>query len=364
MPAASIGSERLGECSLRVSLPSTVECLSATAVCVAKSPCVLRGRLRLVFRARLWPKTLCLFRSVRGHVRPALSVLSVSFMVGQTRAMSTNPGGSYYDRLGVPPDAPAAEIKRAFRRQMARCHPDKVQHLDRVFQDLAAQRAAELTEAYRVLLDPAARAAYDESLRRDAQRATPVAPPADREGTSPGPRDEPPDAAPDVDRPPAAPTPLDSCRRSGDEVIRRATMERLRDAIVEAFGAADATAVPGFDLSCSVVPRRGLFRKAEADLRLLARFVPRVDAGVVTETWPLAARAAAGTTGSTCVFLLGTELAPPAELASAIAGHRRHWRATWPLTIVPVSVRDWEALVPRDAPRAVRLVVDRLRRAS
>ena len=39
------------------------------------------------------------------------------------------PSKNHYDVLEVAPRAPADEIKRAFRAQIARYHPDKVQHL-------------------------------------------------------------------------------------------------------------------------------------------------------------------------------------------------------------------------------------------
>ena len=62
----------------------------------------------------------------------------------------------YYGLLGVAPAASADEVKRAFRQQIARYHPDKVQHLGQEFQAMAADRAAELTEAYRILSDEGA----------------------------------------------------------------------------------------------------------------------------------------------------------------------------------------------------------------
>ena len=49
---------------------------------------------------------------------------------------------SYYEMLDVVPTAPADEIKRAFRREIAKYHPDKVQHLGREFQEIAAAKAA------------------------------------------------------------------------------------------------------------------------------------------------------------------------------------------------------------------------------
>src|SRR5262249_61890878 len=71
---------------------------------------------------------------------------------------------NFYDLLSVPRDAPAEDIKKAFRREIARYHPDKVQHLGQEFQDMAAGIAADLTEAYRILMDPALRVKYDDDL--------------------------------------------------------------------------------------------------------------------------------------------------------------------------------------------------------
>src|ERR1043166_10342065 len=88
--------------------------------------------------------------------------------------------------LSLPPDAPSDEIKKAFRREIARYHPDKVQHLGKEFQDMAAGIAADLTEAYRILMDPALRAAYDGELKGSGGAAAP--PPAAPARTAPPPR--------------------------------------------------------------------------------------------------------------------------------------------------------------------------------
>ena len=48
---------------------------------------------------------------------------------------------NYYQLLEIAPAAPADEVKRAFRLQIARYHPDKVQHLGAEFQAMAAGRA-------------------------------------------------------------------------------------------------------------------------------------------------------------------------------------------------------------------------------
>ena len=74
--------------------------------------------------------------------------------------------------LSVARDAPADEIKKAFRREIARYHPDKVQHLGQEFQEMASGMAADLTEAYRILMDPELRTKYDEELAGGATGGT------------------------------------------------------------------------------------------------------------------------------------------------------------------------------------------------
>ena len=71
---------------------------------------------------------------------------------------------TYYEMLDVAPAASVDEIKRAFRREIAKYHPDKVQHLGKEFQEIAAIKAAELTQAYKTLSDETLRAEYDALL--------------------------------------------------------------------------------------------------------------------------------------------------------------------------------------------------------
>lgn len=77
-----------------------------------------------------------------------------------------------YRLLAIGPDASAADIVRAYRRQARAYHPDTQppEEAD------AAARFRAVTQAYQVLSDPARRAAYDRASRRAPSR--PAARPA------------------------------------------------------------------------------------------------------------------------------------------------------------------------------------------
>jgi len=92
---------------------------------------------------------------------------------------------NHYDVLEVAPTAPADEIKRAFRAQIALYHPDKVQHLGKEFQEMAAGRATALTEAYRVLSNESHRADYDRTLAAAPHSAPPSGPSSPAPSPSP-----------------------------------------------------------------------------------------------------------------------------------------------------------------------------------
>ena len=274
--------------------------------------------------------------------------------------------------LSVATDAPADEIKKAFRREIARYHPDKVQHLGPEFQEMASGIAADLTEAYRILMDPAMRAKYNEDLfggpSPAAPRATHHHPPAHPESEPPPP-------------PPASSSPSSSSSSSssstspwdasgaqapprasstaGVEFVKRASLSRLKDAIEEVMGHPEPGHVTGFDVAVVSKPKRGLFKKAEDKVRLLVRFVPLVDPEAIADVWTSAMKGKVAD-AILCVLLVGPGLAPSKDLATAISEQRRKSRNAGPV-LVPVDVRDWEALFPPDTPASVRSLIQRLR---
>ncbi len=107
-----------------------------------------RGRRRPSAWASGFASVSCRPRRRAASCRPRTSPNSRSSRSSRCTAV---PSKSYYELLDLPPTASSEDIKKAFRQQIARYHPDKVQHLGKEFQDMAADRAAELTEAYRIL---------------------------------------------------------------------------------------------------------------------------------------------------------------------------------------------------------------------
>jgi len=252
---------------------------------------------------------------------------------------------SHYDHLELPPTATADEIKRSFRSLIARYHPDKVQHLGKEFQDMAAERAAELTEAYRVLSNATSRAEYDRTLN-GAGGEPAQAPPAPAASAP-----TPPVVV--ADDPPQDSTAFREERASRDEYMRKATLNRFKHAVDAVGGGYDQAELRGFEIA--FVPKSKLFGKNK-NPRLLGRFLSSVDGPAVADTWTAAGK---WTTDDVCVFLLGSSLASARELATAIAEQRRRSRSK--VTLIPVDARDWTAHVPTDAPDIAKTLIARLK---
>src|SRR5688572_30308442 len=172
---------------------------------------------------------------------------------------------NYYELLELAPSAPVDEIKRSFRREIARYHPDKVQHLGDEFQEIAAIRAAELTEAYRVLMDPTARAAYDASIDAGTAQGPRPASPAAARGPDPGGGQAPAresSSTATAERPHTPiPESLRQTQATLSQFVKKATIGRLRESIDAIFATVEPLPIEGFDAAFGVKPRKGLFRK-------------------------------------------------------------------------------------------------------
>ena len=253
---------------------------------------------------------------------------------------------SHYEVLEVAPTAPADEIKRAFRAQIALYHPDKVQHLGKEFQEMAAGRATALTEAYRVLSNESQRADYDRALAAAPHSVPPPDPSSSAPPPSPSPQAEPQRA-----------NPFTKERAGADQILRKATLEKIRQALALTGALYDETQVRGFDIA--LAPKPKMFGGGKRP-RILGRFVEPVDAAAVADSWSLAVKWISTPADEICVFLLGSSVAPPRELADAIAQQRRKHR-TAKLIIIPIDLRSWDAHVPVDVPGVCKDLLTRLK---
>jgi hypothetical protein len=262
---------------------------------------------------------------------------------------------SYYDLLEVAPSATADEIKKSFRLQIARYHPDKVQHLGKEFQEMAAVRAAELTEAYRILSDENRRAEYDRTIAAGAAAApTP-------QHQTPSPAASQPAYAPPPPPPPRDPEPSGGGsfvqeRATKDQFVRKALLGRFLRALDAVAADYDRTDIRGFDIACA--PKSKFFARGKGP-KLLGRFVARVDAETVADAWMTALKSGTAS-DEVCVFLMGSSMASEGELETAIKDQRRKSRGAR-VTLIPIDARDWDARMPIDAPPVAKTLLDRLR---
>jgi curved DNA-binding protein CbpA len=271
---------------------------------------------------------------------------------------------NYYELLEIAPDAPADDVKKSFRAQIARYHPDKVQHLGKEFQSMAAERAAELTEAYRILSDAGRRAEYDRAVA-EAGGAIPSAIPepttTEHQSAShyrPAPQ-EPPPPPPTASNapPPGRGGQFHEERATRDDFVRKATLSRLRQGLDAMSAGYEPSTLRGFDLA--LLPKSKLFGRSK-NPRLLARFVSTLDREAVADAWVQAVKWGDTKNDEVCVLLLGTALAPAGELAGEIADQRRKSRGA-KLTLIPVDARVWDAHMPLDAPVIAKTLLARLK---
>ena len=76
---------------------------------------------------------------------------------------------THYEVLGVDASTGAEDLRRAYVRRARALHPDRQVGADPARAARAARAMQDVNEAWRVLRDPSARAAYDARLRRPEQ---------------------------------------------------------------------------------------------------------------------------------------------------------------------------------------------------
>lgn len=265
---------------------------------------------------------------------------------------------NFYQLLSVEPTATSEEIKRAFRNEIARYHPDKVHHLGKEFQEMAASRAATLTEAYRTLMNVELRAEYDRMYIGAVAASAPASAEAQHQAPPPLPATPEPSRPAHSDRDFTPPPRFAAEHRDRDDFVRRATLGRFRTALAAEVGAVEEVPTRGFDLDFTVKAKK-LFSR-NGGQRFAVKVVPTVDKLAVQDVWSAAQKAAA----PICVFLMGSRLAPANELAEMIADLRKRTRGGPAISIIPTDVRDWTAHVPSNAPDTCKNVLKRLREAS
>jgi curved DNA-binding protein CbpA len=274
---------------------------------------------------------------------------------------------NYYALLEVLPTAPAEDVKRAFRLQIARYHPDKVQHLGKEFQEMAAVRAAELTEAYRILSDEGRRAEYDKARAAEGDIAAPPSPKspsasAEAAQEAAAAATTAPEGGAARRQEPKAGGQFKETRASRDEFVRKAILERFRQAFSQVAGSGyDESSARGFDVAW--LPKAKLFKRKKGP-RLAVKFVSRVDAAAVADAWAQAGKWNVPQGDDVCVILMATDLAPQRELADAIAEQRRRPVRGVKVTLIPVNASIWDAHMPTDAPAVAKDVLVRLRQGN
>lgn len=243
---------------------------------------------------------------------------------------------SHYDALCVATTADELTIKQAFRREIARYHPDKVQHLGPEFQAIASQRAAELTAAYKTLSNAALRAAYDAALA-----AAPDLP-----GPEPG-----------ADAPSPAFDRFRQERADRDDILRRVVLARVRDCFADPEY--HHTAYEGFDLAFVPRGRGPVFRRAGKP-SLLVRMADKIDGALVLQSWTDALRARVAE--KPVVLVLLARDVDRQSVASVIEDRRKkHPKVAESIHPVVIDTRDWSADIPSHSPDCVRATVERIR---
>jgi curved DNA-binding protein CbpA len=271
---------------------------------------------------------------------------------------------THYELLGVESSADADEIKKAFRREIARYHPDKVIHLGTEFQEMAATRAAELTVAYKTLTDPALRAEYDSSLAAGLPPPhQPMPPPTAAAATAPD------HVAPfrpptieEIGTPPQGnEARFASERADRDVILRRAIAARVHASVEAHYGKVETPTVRDFDLVMVPIAKPRFLGAPPP--RVLIRVVNLANGAAIIEAFTGASRARLHAGKSAIVVLVfSRRIADQQELSKAweAVAQRKIPDGPDDVTVIVVDVADWSCRLPPNCSAAARQVADHI----
>jgi len=248
--------------------------------------------------------------------------------------------------LGITLPASTEGIKKAYRRQIARYHPDKVHHLGEEFQLLAAEKSAQLTDIYHQLLESGG---CDPSVD-----ATPVV------------SDEPPSVA-SAPVTGAGAAPNRAARMSSWQAVAHgcpslilgAATDRMIQSVRSTLPGADELMVAGFSLACRTrvdwrgrllmrrSPTYGVLLRTPADAPANGRRAPRL-----REVLP-------GVDGAIVLFDLIVD--PRVNDRRDVSDPPTPTRAEPHVFTVSVDAMTWKARVPDEAPEMAHQILARVR---
>ena len=273
---------------------------------------------------------------------------------------------THYELLGLDSAADADAIKKAFRREIARYHPDKVIHLGDEFQKMAANRAAELTVAYKTLTDPALREEYDASVAAGLPPPhQPQAPPPEPRVEAPTPSVAPPHEPPqghDSQTPNGGNSRFASERAGRDVILKRAVTGRVIGIVEKLYGEIETPVVRGFDLAMVPVAKARFLGAAPP--RVLVKVLDTVNGAAIIEAFNTASRAKVHAGKSPVVVLLfAREIAPQGEISKANDVNARKGKTPDgpdEIAVVIVDTSDWSCRLPPKCSPAVHKLADQI----
>lgn len=273
---------------------------------------------------------------------------------------------THYELLALDNSADPDAIKKAFRREIARYHPDKVIHLGVEFQEMAATRAAELTVAYKTLSDPGLRQEYDASIAAGLPPPhMPQPPPTPRPATRHEPAHDQGDGGADT---PPIPSPTGSkgrfagVRADRDIILKRAVTGRVQGMVEALYGKVETPTVRGFDLALVPIAKPRFLGTMPP--RVLVKVVDLIDGTAITEAYVAASRARVHAGKSPVVVLLfSREIAPQQELSKANEANARRRKTPGSpdeVAVCVINTADWSCRLPPKCSPAIHKLTDEI----